>query len=106
MDCKQFEKKIPDYIHQKMDYPTLKEFYEHMEECPDCKEELTISFLVMDGLQRLEDGEAFDLQKEWRIRMEESKHRIRISDAWIRIGQCFEVVTAAALAGIVLWLLL
>ena len=38
-----------------------------MQECPGCKEELVIQFLVTEGMQRLEDGDAFDLQREpWR----------------------------------------
>ena len=44
MDCKQFEKLIPDFIARKLDYPALKKFYEHMEQCADCEEELTSSF--------------------------------------------------------------
>ena len=31
-----------------------------MQECPGCKEELVIQFLVTEGMQRLEDGDAFD----------------------------------------------
>ena len=64
MDCKEFEKLIPDFFEQKMDFLTLNRFNKHMKECPDCKEELTIRFLVIEGIQRLEDGDAFDLQKE------------------------------------------
>ena len=42
----------------------LREFMEHIENCTDCKEELTIEFLVSEGLVRLENGAVFDLQKE------------------------------------------
>ena len=38
MDCKEFEKLIPEFIEGKLDYPTLKKFSEHMEQCEDCKE--------------------------------------------------------------------
>ena len=78
MSCKQFEKLIPDFIAKKLDYPDLKRFYEHMEQCADCREELDIQFLVMQGIQRLEDGNAFDLQFELRQRLEETRRKIHI----------------------------
>ena len=56
MDCKEFEKLISDFFARKLAYPTLKQFYEHMEKCPDCKEELTIKFLVTEGIQRLDSA--------------------------------------------------
>ena len=67
MNCKEFEKNIPEFIAGKLDFLTLQEFGEHMQECPGCKEELVIQFLVTEGMQRLEDGDAFDLQRELEI---------------------------------------
>ena len=49
MNCKEFEKNIPDFIAGKLDFQTLQEFGEHMRECPGCKEELVIQFLVTEG---------------------------------------------------------
>ena len=57
MNCKEFEKNIPEFIAGKLDFLTLQEFGEHMQECPGCKEELVIQFLVTEGMQRLEDGD-------------------------------------------------
>ena len=51
MNCKEFEKNIPDFISGKLDFLTLQEFGEHMRECPGCKEELVIQFLVTEGMQ-------------------------------------------------------
>ena len=53
MNCKEFEKNIPEFIAGKLDFLTLQEFGEHMRECPGCKEELVIQFLVTEGMQRL-----------------------------------------------------
>ena len=79
MNCKEFEKNIPDFIAGKLDFQTLQEFGEHMRECPGCKEELVIQFLVTEGMQRLEDGDAFDLQRELEIRLTEAKRKVKIS---------------------------
>lgn len=106
MECKEFEKAIPAFINYKMDYLSLKEFYDHIQSCPECKEELTIQFLVTDGLHRLEEGDAFDLQKEWKLRMDEASRRIKRGDGVLRAGFWTEIVIVGILAGILLYLLL
>ena len=37
-----------------------------------------IQFLVTEGMQRLEDGDAFDLQRELEIRLTEAKRKVKI----------------------------
>ena len=106
MSCKQFEKLIPDFIAKKLDYPDLKRFYEHMEQCADCREELDIQFLVMQGIQRLEDGNAFDLQFELRQRLEETRRKIHIHGILQYLGVGMEIVAAGMLAGIVVRILM
>ena len=104
--CKEFEKLIPDYVAKKLDYLTLKEFYAHMESCADCKEELTINFLVTDGIKKLENGDAYDLHKEWDNKVEETRRRIHRSDRVIRLGFWLEIFAVGIIAGIFLWLAL
>ena len=82
MECKNFEHLIPDFVGRKMDFRTLKEFCSHMEECEECKEELVIQFLVTEGMQRLEDGDAFDLQNELQIRLNEAELSLRRHKKW------------------------
>lgn len=106
MNCKEFEKKIPDFVNQTMDFSTLKEFSRHMEHCENCKEELVIQFLVTEGMQRLEEGDAFDLQKELEERLEAAKHRIKLHSGVMRVGIVLEIMVALALLGIVIWLVL
>lgn len=106
MDCKEFEKWIPDYISDKLNYRTLKDFCRHMDYCEDCREELNIQFLVRESLQHLEDGKAFDLQRELTWRLEQSRKSVRLQDAFMRIGIILEVVAVGLLAGCILWILL
>ena len=106
MECKEFERLIPDFIEDKLDYPTLKQFCEHMNVCAECKEELVIQFLVTEGIQRLEDGNAFDLQKELNTRMEDARKKIRVNSTFLRLGLIMEIAAVCLLAGIVLWILL
>lgn len=105
MECKEFERLIPDFITDKLDYPTLKRFVAHVEDCGECREELVIQFLVTEGIQRLEDGNAFDLQKELKARMEDAKRKIRLHGCFMRIGLLMEIAAVCLLAGIVVWIL-
>lgn len=106
MTCKEFEKLIPDFVAKKLDYLTLKEFYAHMQSCEECKEELTINFLVTDGLQKLEEGDDYDLRKEWGDRVEDTKRRLNRNEAILQLGFWIEIVAVGIITGVAIWLLL
>ena len=101
MDCKEFEKLIPDYMEKKMNYLMLKRFSEHMDKCVHCKEELTIQFLVTEGIQRLEDGSAFDLQAELNGRLYEAKREIDKCGKFMKVGFALKAIALCMLVGIV-----
>ena len=105
MNCKEFEKNIPDFISGKLGFLTLQEFGEHMEKCPGCKEELVIQFLVTEGMQRLEDGDAFDLQKELEVRLLEAKRKMKFHMAFMKMGAVLEVLTVIFLMGFLGWII-
>lgn len=106
MECKEFERLIPDFIRRRLDFPTLKRFYEHRDSCEECKEELAIQFLVAEGMQRLEDGNAFDLQSELGQRLEETRRKISFNSAFLYFGSALEIVAACALVDAFVWILL
>ncbi len=101
MQCKEFEKLIPGFIGNKLDYSAMKRFSEHLKQCDNCKEELVIQFLVTEGVQRLEDGGAFDLQKEMDQRISRIKRRIRLYGNMIRLGIVMEIAAVC----ILIWIL-
>lgn len=107
MDCKEFENLIPDFIYRKQDYLTLKAFRKHMRKCKVCREELTIRFLIDEGLVRLEEGSAFDLNLELRKRIYEAEKKIGRHDFFLRVGAVFEYIVmlgiAAVVALIIIW---
>ncbi len=106
MECKEFERRIPDYLAKKLDYPALKLFLEHLDECADCREELDIQFLVAEGMHRLAEGNAFDLQTELGQRLEETRKTLRLHSAFLYLGICMELAALGMLASIVIWILL
>ena len=105
MNCKEFEKNIPDFITGKLDFITMQEFGAHMKECPSCKEELVIQFLVTEGMQRLEDGDAFDLQRELDVRLSEAKRKVKFHMAFMMTGAVLEVLTMIFLMGFLGWII-
>ncbi len=64
MDCKEANKKMSDFLNDELSGRELKNFLGHISCCKDCKEELSIQFLVQEGMARLEDGKTFDLKSE------------------------------------------
>lgn len=81
LSCKQAEKLIPLFIKDEMDNRTEKEFLTHVEGCSSCLEELSIQFLVTTGMQRLENGDTFDLNRELRTKMTTERRHLHILDS-------------------------
>ncbi len=97
MDCKETEKKIPSFLQDELDGSRLEEFIAHVENCAECKEELSIQFLVAEGLERLEQGNNFNLQEELLMKLEGAEHRIGVHRMLLYILMCLEAAVAAAI---------
>lgn len=97
MNCKDAEKKIPYFLQDELDGSKLEAFVEHVENCPECKEELSIQFLVAEGLERLEGGNNFNLQKELLMKLDDAQHRISIHRTLWRVLICMEAAVALAI---------
>ena len=80
MNCKEVEKLIPFFLEDDLDTEDLHDFMEHIEKCSECKEELSIQFLVSEGMARLETGNVFDLQNELTVRIENAEHALKIRE--------------------------
>ncbi|MCD7726580.1 MAG: zf-HC2 domain-containing protein [Clostridiales bacterium] len=97
MDCKEAEKKIPYFLQDELEGRKLADFVEHIEGCPECKEELSIQFLVAEGMEQLEKGDTFNLQEALLMKMEYARHRVRINRTLRYILVCLEAAVAAAI---------
>ncbi len=98
MECKEVQKKIHSFIDDKLDSKDSLAFIEHIRNCPNCKEELSIEFLVITGLQRLDSAEAFDLQKELNDKIKVNEENALQRRKMSRIGFLF-LVFLAVVAG-------
>lgn len=97
MECKEVEKRIPSFLQEELGGSSLEEFIEHIENCAECEEELTIQLLVTEGLEHLEEGNNFNLQDELLLKLEGAEHRIRVHRTLLYILFCLEAAVAAAI---------
>lgn len=106
MTCKDVEKLIPIFIKDELNYRELEQFIDHIETCPECKEEMSIQFLVTEGMVRLEDGSAFDLNWELKNLMDVSKAKIRVHKGMQYLGIGLEIAALVVILAVILVILL
>ena len=102
MDCKSFEKMIPDFLEDRLSNRKLDEFLTHMDSCDDCREELSIQFLVFAGMPRLETGETFHLQRELSAAVESARTRLHRRIMLEVDAYALEVLALLGVAAVVL----
>ncbi len=100
MTCKDAEKLIPLFLDDDLDNQDLSDFLYHMESCTECKEELTIQFLVKVGMKRLEDGNTFNLRRELDGLLSDAGRRLKVRQNLVMFSYVLEgfVVILAAVA--------
>lgn len=77
MECKEVQKNITAFLNGELSGRTAENFLKHIEECPECREELSIQYLVREGTARLEGGGSFDLSKDLDNLIEASYKKIK-----------------------------
>ncbi len=100
MNCAECERKISDFLGDRLRGLDVYRFKEHTDHCPSCKEELTIQFLSQEGIAHLETGTSFHLEQELSGFMERAlnTHRRKIR---IRLGMAvYEAVALLVIFGI------
>lgn len=103
MECKEIEKRISTFLQGNMERREMEAFILHMEECESCYEELSIQYLVEKGMERLEDGNALDLNKELNNRMNEARRRVKLYHS-LQTGLLFWGIIAV-LSILLFWLI-
>lgn len=96
------EKLIPQFLDDDLDNQDLSDFLDHIDSCPECKEELTIQFLVRVGMQRLEDGNTFNLVKELERELADAKRKMHRRKTLVLVSYVLEISVAALFAIVIL----
>ncbi len=110
MDCKKAEKLIPKFLKKECTEKEEIALLEHVNVCPDCKEEMTIQLLLSEGLNRLESGESFDLKEEleWRLKGNKGekrpvKKRLSSESREILADILTGAIVVAVIIGVLIW---
>lgn len=77
MDCKEVQRNITAFLEEELHGKSAETFLDHISQCTECKEELSIQYLVREGMVRLEEGGSFDLSKDLDIMIEQSYKSIK-----------------------------
>lgn len=76
MTHKEAEREIPFFLNDSINNVQLDDFLDHIDHCSECKEELTIQFIIGTGIQRLEAGDTFNLMGELNAKIEKARERL------------------------------
>ncbi len=79
MDCKRARFIMHLYMDDCVSPEELEPFIKHINNCPDCHEELEISYIMLEGMRRLENGDniAVNFQEELKSRLKKQLVRIQ-----------------------------
>ena len=77
MDCKETQHCIQLFLKDELDDGAAQEFVEHVRSCNECMEELTIEYLLSEGMSRLENADDIDVQKELEEMLNRTMARVR-----------------------------
>ena len=77
MTCREAERLVMPYINGSITDGELKAFVEHIDICPDCREELEIYFTVDVGIRQLDEGTgSYNIKGALETALELSRQRI------------------------------
>lgn len=84
MDCREMQGLIVPFIKSELTMEKAKEFFQHIDNCPDCKEELEVYYMMMVGIKELDEDnpKSLDLHSQFEellecSRTEINKHHLR-----------------------------
>ena len=98
MSCKETEKLIPLFLAKKLNNRELNKFLLHVENCPECMEELTIQYLVMTGTSLIEEGKSFDLRKALNDLLSNARLNVRKWKIYMLLSYIAEIITLVVMA--------
>lgn len=78
MDCKEAQRCIHLFLKDELDRDTEFRLVEHINSCSECMEELTVEYLLTEGINRLENAEDIDVQSELEDRLNRTITRRKV----------------------------
>lgn len=79
MNCREAERLVIPYIEDELSDEELQEFLEHMENCPDCREELEIYYTANVGIRQLDsETDNYNIKGALEATVEQSRQRLQL----------------------------
>lgn len=100
MDCREAQSLIVPFIKGELGMEQSKKMLDHIEKCSDCKEELEVYYILLVGMQQLDEDSALDLDLHGQFERSLEDNRNKINKAKRRNTQKY--ILTLALVGIVL----
>jgi len=103
--CKDVNGHISKFLKRDLQGLELKRFMAHCDKCDECREELSIQFLIFEGLKQLEkDDNYFNLQKRLDNRLEQCRRDIVVRDRlvmFMTIVVIFSIIAVIVMTALV-----
>ncbi len=80
MDCINYRMNMLPYLKHELSIKKTRKLLSHVESCAECKEELKVQFLVMEGMKRLEYGKTFHLEEDFEKSLKASAREYKRRD--------------------------
>lgn len=96
LDCKSIEKMIPIYLEDKLEAYQMLALLNHVKKCQECKEELSIQYMVSEGLTRAEEENNYNLVEGLDLKIKDSYKKIKAHDV-VFFGFSFCLVLSVCL---------
>lgn len=74
MKCVDYRLDMLPYLKHDLSSKQMRQLLAHVMECPTCKEELKVQYMVMEGMKRLEYGGTFNLAEDFEKELVQSLH--------------------------------
>lgn len=78
MDCKEAQRCIRLFFEDELSEDTAQKFVEHVYSCKECMEELTIEYLLLEGINRLENADDIDVKSELEEKLNRTINRKKV----------------------------
>lgn len=88
MDCINYRMNMLPYLKHELSIKKSQKLLSHVEECAECKEELKVQFLVMEGMKRLEYGKTFHLDEDFEKSLKTSVREYKMRGIWQKLLLC------------------
>lgn len=114
MVCREWQRKIPDFLDDRMPVEELMDFISHVQSCRDCYEELEIMFILSVGIKELDkDTDESGISYNFKKMLEEKLKKARAQYERFRsfqkmkslvLGTMYLVTAAGILVQILFWM--